>query len=174
MTRKKIDAFDYAGEILRALPGGILLTTQAGSRRNTMTIGWGTLGIEWGLPMFTAFVRESRYTRELLDENPEFTVNVPHGPVDRKILSFCGSKSGRDVDKFKALGLTPAEPEAVSVPGIAQLPLTLECRVVYRQLQPEDLLPPAQIPRFYPQGPDGARDLHVAYYGQIVGAYLLE
>lgn len=173
MTRQKIEVLDCAGEILKALPGGVLLTTQAGTRRNTMTIGWGTLGIEWGLPIFTTFVRESRYTRELLDENPEFTVNVPRGEVDRKILSLCGTKSGRDVDKFAALGLTPAEPEAITVPGIRQLPLTLECRVIYRQNQPEQLLPPAQLDKFYPRGPGGARDLHIAYYGQVVAAYLL-
>lgn len=172
--RQKIELFDYASEILKALPTGVLLTTQAGGRPNTMTIGWGTLGIEWGLPIFTVFVRESRYTRRLLDENPEFTINVPHGAVDRKILSFCGTKSGRDVDKFAALGLTPAEPEVIRVPGIRELPLTLECRVIYRQPQPEGLLPPAQLERFYPQDAGGARDLHVAYYGQVVSAYLLD
>lgn len=172
--RQKIEFFDYAGEILKALPGGILLTTKSGDRLNAMTIGWGILGVEWGLPLFTAFVRESRYTRQLLDENPEFTVNVPYGPVDREILRVCGTKSGRDVDKFAALGLTPAAPEQITVPGIRQLPLTLECRVIYRQHQPEELLPPAQLAKFYPQGPDGARDLHVAYYGQVVSAYLLD
>ena len=167
MQKQPIEVFDYASEITKAIPKGVLLTTKAGGRTNTMTIGWGTLGTEWGIPVFVAYVRESRFTRQLLDENPEFTVNVPLGDFDKRILSFCGTKSGRDVDKFEALGLTPVEPEVISVPGIAQLPLTLECRVVYRQLQ-DQALEAALRDRFYP-GPQP--DLHVAYYAKVVSAY---
>ena len=170
MRKTPIEVFDYAAEINKAIPKGILLTTQAGDRRNTMTIGWGTLGTEWGIPVFVAYVRESRFTRELLDENPEFTVNVPLGELDKQITAFCGTKSGRDVDKFAALSLTAVEPEVISVPGIAQLPLTLECRVVYRQLQ-DEALEAALRDRYYPGSPP---DLHVAYYGKIVAAYRIE
>ena len=67
MTKKEINVFDYAGEILKALPKGILLTSEAEDCVNAMTIGWGTLGIEWGVPIFAAYVREGRFTRELLD-----------------------------------------------------------------------------------------------------------
>ena len=105
MERQMFPVYDRASEILNALPGGILLTAAANGRTNTMTIGWGTLGMEWGIPIFTAFVRTGRFTRELLDANPEFTINVPVGQFDRKILGFCGTKSGRDVDKFQELGL---------------------------------------------------------------------
>ena len=45
--KKNIDAFDYAGYICKAMKKGILLTTKAGDRVNTMTIGWGKIGIEW-------------------------------------------------------------------------------------------------------------------------------
>jgi len=41
-----------------------------------MTISWGTLGIEWNKPIFTAFIREGRFTKELLDESGEFTINI--------------------------------------------------------------------------------------------------
>ena len=167
MTKQPVDVFDCGTEIIRAIPQGVLLTTRAGGRTNTMTIGWGTLGTEWGVPVFVAYVRESRFTRQLLDENPEFTVNIPLGEVDKSILAFCGTKSGRDVDKFAALGLTAVDPEVISVPGIAQMPLTLECRVIYRQLQ-DRALEAALHGRFYP-GPQP--DLHVAYYGRIEAAY---
>lgn len=170
MRKTSIEVFDYASEITKAIPKGVLLTTKAGNHLNTMTIGWGTLGTEWGIPVFVAYVRESRFTRQLLDENPEFTVNVPLGDFDKKILSVCGTKSGRDMDKFRELGLTAVEPEVISVPGIAQFPLTLECRVVYRQLQNESL-EGALRDRYYP---GDKPDLHVAYYGQIVAAYRIE
>jgi flavin reductase (DIM6/NTAB) family NADH-FMN oxidoreductase RutF len=66
-VKREINPFDYAGEICKAMPKGILLTTKAGEKVNTMTIGWGTLGIEWSRPVFVAYVRESRHTRAMLD-----------------------------------------------------------------------------------------------------------
>ena len=171
--KKEINPFDYAGVFAEKMKKGILLTTKAGDTVNTMTIGWGTVGIEWGRPMFVAYVRESRYTRELLDQNPEFTVNCPVGECDGKILGFCGSKSGRDVDKFADLGLHTEEPIAISVPGIRELPLTLECKVVYRNPQPTDGIPQVILDRYYPEV-NGVRDYHIAYYGEIVGAYIIE
>ena len=73
---KKVNPFDHAREILESLPGGLLLTTAHDGTVNTMTIGWGALGTDWNKPVFITLVRESRFTRELLDKNPEFTVNI--------------------------------------------------------------------------------------------------
>ena len=130
--KRKIELWDEAGHILSSVGKGVLLTAAADGKVNTMTIGWGTLGIEWSKPIFIAFVRESRYTKELLDKNPEFTVNIPYGEYDKSILGICGTRSGRDMDKIKELGLTLEPSETVSVPGIRELPLTLECKVIYK------------------------------------------
>ena len=65
--KRKINPFDYAGDICKALKSGILLTTKRGEEVNTMTIGWGTIGIDWSRPVFIAYVRESRYTKQLLE-----------------------------------------------------------------------------------------------------------
>ena len=172
--KRKIELWDYAGKILESIGKGALLTVAAEGKTNTMTIGWGTLGIEWGKPICTVFVRESRYTKELLDKNPEFTLNVPLGQDCREILKVCGSRSGREMDKFLELGLTPEEPEKISVPGIRQLPLTLECRVIYRQEQVISEMNEEARKRFYPiteQFPQG--DVHTAYYGQVLDAYII-
>ena len=171
--KKTIQAFDYAGDICKAMKKGILLTTKQGDKVNTMTIGWGKIGIEWGKPIFIAYVRESRYTRQLLDATGEFTVNVPYGEVDGKILGFCGTKSGRDMDKIKEAGLTLEAPETISVPGIRELPLTLECKVIYTQKQDLEAVPADILAQYYPQDGEGERDGHIAYYGQIVNAYLI-
>ena len=171
--KRFVDPFDYAGEFPKHMGRGILLTTKGNDFVNTMTIGWGTIGIEWGRPMFVAYVRESRYTHQLLDKNPEFTVNCPVGEIDGKILGFCGTKSGRDVDKIKELGLHLEEPMSISVPGIKELPLTLECKVVYRNPQPTEILPQEILDRYYPEK-DGVRDFHYAYYGEIVASYIIE
>ncbi len=172
--KQQIAVFDYAQHILQALKTGVLLTVKAGETVNTMTIGWGTLGIEWGKPIFTAFVRESRYTKELLDQNPEFTVNIPWEKPVPSILGFCGSRSGRDTDKIKALNLTLQAPQVVSVPAIEELPLTLECKVLYRRKQDLSAMPGEIQEKFYPQTAGAAgQDPHTVYFGEIVAAYLL-
>ena len=77
MTMKKINAFEQGEAILKTLSKGAFLTTAADGKQNTMTIGWGSLGFKWGQPTFTVMVRQSRYTKELIDANPEFTVSFP-------------------------------------------------------------------------------------------------
>jgi flavin reductase (DIM6/NTAB) family NADH-FMN oxidoreductase RutF len=153
---------------------GVLLTTKANGQVNTMVIGWGMLGIEWGKPIFTVFVRKSRWTKTLLDQNPEFTVNIPLGQIPKEILSICGSKSGRDLDKIQQLGLTLEEPETISVPAIRELPLTLECKVIYRQDQDPNAIDPQSDSRYYARGTANEGDYHTAYYGQVTAAYIVE
>ena len=170
MKKTKVDAFDYAGHICKAMkPYGVLLTTAAEGKVNTMTIGWGTMGVDWSRPVFIAYVRESRYTKEMLEANGEFTVNIPMGQIDKKILGYCGTKSGRDTDKIADLGLHTVPSDVVSVPGIAELPLTLECKVLYKEEQDLSRIPEDIIAQYYPKG-----DHHHVYYGQIVNAYLIE
>lgn len=127
-TKRTVDYSDYANQIVKAIPRGILLTTKAGEKVNAMTIGWGTLGTNWSRPVFVAYVRRHRSTIVLLDRNPEFTINVPleERPSDRKIIGICGSERGDEVDKVALAGLTLVDSDIVSVPGIAELPLTLE------------------------------------------------
>ena len=177
--KREVNPFDYAGEICKALPGGILLTTKRGEEVNSMTIGWGCIGIDWTRPVFIAYVRESRYTKQLLEDNGEFTVNIPVGEVPRAALSLCGRKSGRDMNKIEKLNLTLEEPLEISVPGIRQLPLTLECKVIYKQQQDLSAIPQDILDRYYPVEddtlhPGSDRDYHIAYTGQILKAYIIE
>ena len=87
---------------------------------------------------------------------------------------YCGVKSGRDVDKFEALGLTAVQPEVISVPGIKELPLTLECKVIYKQDQDPAAIAKENDERYYAKGTPNEGDYHTAYYGQIVSAYIVE
>ena len=172
--KEKIDVYEYMGEILKGIRSGVLITGKAEGRVNSMTISWGVVGIEWAKPVFVTFIRENRFTRSLLEKNGEFTVSIPIDDSAKKILGFCGSKSGRDVDKAKELCLTYEEPETISVPGIRELPLTLECKVIYKQTQDIHAITEEDQEKFYPQNADGSQDIHVAYYGEIVNAYVIE
>ena len=172
MTKKEIDIFDYAGEILKALPKGILITSEAEDCVNAMTIGWGTLGIEWRVPIFAAYVRESRFTRELLDRTGEFTICVPVGEKYSaqvtKAVGICGSKSGRDTDKIAQAKLTIVDADEVRSPAIKEFPLTLECRVVFQETQQVKKIS-SQFAKFYP-----TEDTHITYYSEILKAYIIE
>ena len=173
--KKEVNALEYTALIAEAMThGGVLLTTKAGEKVNTMTIGWGTIGVEWKKPIFAAYVRESRYTREMLGQNGEFTVNIPlNGSCSSEKLLFCGRKSGRDVDKIQDMDFHLVPSDCVSVPGIKELPLTLECRVLYTMVQDVKGMPQEVIDRFYPEG-NGKPDLHVAFYAEILKAYRIE
>ena len=177
--KKEIEVFDYASEIMKAVKTGVLVTTKVADKVNSMTVSWGTLGIEWGKPIFTIYVRENRFTKQQLENNPEFTVNIPIGEFNRKILGVCGTKSGHTTDKISELNLTLEESDNISVPGIKEFPLTLECKVIYKQKQDKNEITDEILKDCYPQDVDSSfhganKDFHTAYYGEIVSAYIIE
>ena len=175
--KETVNVFDYAEVITKSFPNGLLLNTKA-DKFNAMVIGWGALGRTWQVPTFTVLVRENRYTKGALDNTGVFTVSVPlNGPVP-EIVKICGGKSGKDVDKVTAAGLTLEEPEANGVPGVREYPLTIECKVLYAQKQDLSLLPEEIVREMYPQDVDGSapmanRDAHTVYIGQVVSAYII-
>lgn len=172
--KKEIDVLDYASEILKGVNGGALLTVAAEGKANTMSISWGTLGIEWHRVLFTTFVRLSRYTFEFLEKNGQFTVSIPREGSPRRLIGECGSSSGRNVDKAKEFGFNYVEGDTISVPAVKEFPLVLECKVVYKQLQDEKAISPENLEKFYPKDESGNRDIHMAYTAEVAKAYILE
>ena len=74
---------------------------------NTMTISWGGAGIMWGKPCAFTFIRPQRYTFEFMENSEYYTMSF-FDEKYRDALKFCGSKSGRDYNKAKETGFTPA------------------------------------------------------------------
>lgn len=144
----------------------MLITAGTAERCSTMTASWGGLGVLWGAPMATVYIRPQRYTKRFVDENEYFTLSF--FPEEyRKALSFCGTRSGRDVDKVKECGFT-VRSGAGGAPWFEQADLVLVCRK--RMAMPMD---PAAIPedvkeKWY----DG--DYHTVYWGEIVEALVKE
>ena len=173
----EINVFEYAPHIMEHLSrGGILATVKADDKVNSITIGWGTIGIEWNKPLFQIYVRECRHSKSLLDKAGEFTINVPLERNDRtrEILAFCGTKSGRDTDKAAELGLTLVDSDKIAAPAIRELPLTLECRVIYSVRQDGTKMPAEVMQRYYPDWENSKDDVHSVYYGEIVAAYIIK
>ena len=119
-TPKFIDPLEYAGSIAKALDPGVLLTTRAKGRTNTMTIGWGWIGWCWKRPVFAVVVRPQRFTHDILERTGEFTVSVPTLLPLKKELAYAGSRSGRDENKFVGHGLTALPGQKVDAPIVGE------------------------------------------------------
>lgn len=145
---------------------GAFLTVSANDKINTMTISWGNIGFEWNRPIFTVLVRHSRYTHELMENSTDFTVSIPLEDNLKKELAYCGSKSGRDIDKFKECNLTLEHSKIVSSPIISECSLHYECKIVYKQDMNPDLISEEVKKGSYASG-----DYHTIYYGEIVSCY---
>lgn len=145
--------------------GLLLVTVGKDKRPNVMTIGWGTLGSIWGLPVFEVLVRPSRYTYGLLEQSGDFTVNVPPASLS-EVVAFCGMVSGRTHDKFKEKGLTPVPGKRVKAPIIQECVIHYECRTIHRNDILAEALSPAIRSGSYGQG-----DFHRVYFGEILTVY---
>lgn len=162
--RQEIDTYASIEETLELLarPGLLLMT---GDEGNPMAIGWGSVGFIWSLPVFTIMVRPSRFSFELLEKNPEFTVNVP-APGMEEVVMACGTRSGRDGDKATALGLTRIAGNKVGVPYLEECPRHYECRSIHTNQVLESTLKPEINRSSYPSG-----DHHKIWYGEILGVW---
>lgn len=140
----------------------MLITAGTPERCNTMTASWGGLGILWGAPMATAYIRPQRYTREFVDGNEYFTLSF-FSEDYRKQLALCGSKSGRDIDKVKECGFTVAAGQG-NAPYFEQADLVLVCRKRMVMPMDPDAMPEDVKEKWYDN------DYHYMYWGEIVEA----
>lgn len=131
---------------------------------NMMTVSWGAVGVIWGKPSVTAYIRQTRYTKEFIDQNDTFTLTFLKDG-HREALNVLGSKSGRDMDKMKDSGLTPVEVDGNVT--FAEADLVLVCRKRFVQDMPkENFLQQETLDRWYAD-----QNYHTMYIGEIVAAY---
>ena len=115
------------GNMLYPLPVVMVSLADRNGKNNIITIAWaGTVCTS--PPMVSISVRPERYSYSILKETGEFVVNLTTRELVRA-ADYCGVKSGRDVDKFGELGLTPLQASGVSAPLIGESPVNIECRV---------------------------------------------
>lgn len=139
----------------------MLITAGSLESFNPMTASWGGLGVLWDKPIAICFIRPSRYTYHFMEGADAFTLSF-FGEEHRDVLDFCGSHTGREVDKVAETGLTPLSTETGAV-TFAEARLVLECRKVYYQdFNPAHFLD-AAIHDAYP-----SKDYHRMYIGEIV------
>ena len=132
---------------------------------NTMTIGWGALGVVWGKNAMTVYIRPQRYTKRFVDAADRFTVSFfPH--ACKRALGVLGTKSGRDGDKVAEVGFTPVHLDGTTT--FAEANLVFVCRKLYAdELKHECFVDAAVDEKTYPE-----RDYHTMYIGEIEHVYV--
>lgn len=131
---------------------------------NVMVASWGFVGVMWGKKVFVAPVRDSRYTKVMLDKTGEFTVSVPAAGTMKKEIAFCGSKSGRDYDKWAETGMKKKAAKVVGTCLVEGCERYFECRVL--GVLPMGDMDLSAVEEWYPTG-----DKHNFYFGEIVAEY---
>ena len=115
------------GNMLYPLPVVMVSVAGANGEKNILTIAWaGTICSD--PPMVSISVRPERYSYNMIKETGEFVINLTTKEL-AFATDYCGVKSGRDVDKFAEMNLTPIPGEVVKAPLIAESPVNIECRV---------------------------------------------
>ena len=143
-----------------------LLAAGNKEKSNAMTIGWGGIGILWGRPALTVYVAEKRYTKEFMDKSEYFTV-MAFDAKNRKVLNYMGSKSGRDGDKAKALGLHTAYTEN-GTPYYTEATMVIECKIMYAAPFDPRYFKSDAPKNMYADFPAG---IHSMYIGEIINAW---
>lgn len=115
------------GNMLYPLPAVMVSCAREGEKPNIITVAWaGTICTNPA--MVSISVRKERYSYDIIKETGEFVINLTTADLCRA-TDYCGVRSGRDVDKFKEMNLTPLESVNVKAPGIAESPVNIECKV---------------------------------------------
>lgn len=169
MEYQTINYNQMSEKMLEQLRKGAFFTTKVGEKVNTMTIAWGGINIVWNKPLFVAYVRFSRDSYEMVEKSCEFTISVPLEKNLSKELTYCGSKSGRDVDKIKECKLSLTPGRVLETPVLSDCELHYECKVIYKLPMEHGLIPKEVKQRYYRN-----EDYHMIFYGEIVDSYIIK
>ncbi len=144
----------------------LLVAAGKEEKYNMMTASWGALGEMWGKDIATVVIRPTRYTYEFMEQEDYFTVSVFGDDLKQKVHSVCGSKSGRDLDKTQATGLTPVFDGGVY---FEQAEIVLICKKIYvSDLDPKNFVDKSLDEKWY------NNDYHRMYVGEIVKTLVKE
>jgi flavin reductase (DIM6/NTAB) family NADH-FMN oxidoreductase RutF len=136
-----------------------LLTSGNENAFNTMTVSWGGVGELWGKDVAFIFVRPQRYTYAFMEKHTHFSLSFFGGEY-KKELAFCGSKSGKDVDKIKETGLTPVKFD--STMGFEEAKITVVMKkLAYQDMDPAGFIDQSIMDNYK------AGDFHRVYIGEI-------
>ncbi len=118
------------GNMLYPLPV-IMVSCGTAERTNIITLAWaGTICSDPA--MVSISVRKERFSHGIIEESGEFVINLVTGDLVYA-CDYCGVKSGREVDKFAEMKLTPQLLAGTKTPAIAESPVNLVCKVTEKK-----------------------------------------
>jgi len=162
---KNVNYLSIAEEVIQQIKskGAFLVAmSKDDGKINVMTIGWASIGYMWSKPIMTVMVRKSRFTHHIIEKASSFTVSIPVNDL-KETLNFCGTKSGRDFDKFKKCNLTIVPAQKVDTPIINISGFHYECKIVCKsEINPDFLC------KEYKEDVYADNDYHTFYFGEIV------
>lgn len=165
---KRVDYMEVAEKAVTGIKKGAFLTVKSGEAINTMTIGWATFGFVWKKPIMMVGVRLTRHTFPIIESADDFTVSIPSSDM-RNEIAFCGTKSGRDYDKYKECNLHLSDSQKVVTPIIKVPGLHYECKIVYKSAMDPAHLDGECDSSLYPK-----KDHHTLYFGEIMDCYEID
>ncbi len=137
----------------------MLVSAEKEGKVNTMTASWGCMGILWNKEVCTVFIRPQRYTYEFTEASDKMTLSF-FDESYRDALRFCGTKSGRDFDKFRETGLSYEIEDGM--PIINEAKLVILCKKLYADdLKEECFVAPEPLVNYK------AKDYHRFYICEI-------
>ena len=127
---KRIELKELRRIFRKLKPERVLLVSSAdeNGKANVMTVEW-FMRTSFDPPMVAVSIGKTRYTHELIKKTKEFVVAFPKSEMGREAI-YCGTYSGREVDKIKNAGLKTRKSVFVKPPLIENCVLNLECSVV--------------------------------------------
>ncbi len=136
-----------------------LVTAGTKDNVNTMTVGWGSVGVLWQKKVVSIYIRPQRYTKEFVDKNDKFSI-TSFGEERRNELAYLGKVSGKQEDKISKAGLTVAFDDGV--PYISEGNIILICKKLYETEINPVLFTDKSIDNFYPE-----KDYHTQYIAEV-------
>lgn len=121
----------WKGSVLLGPIPPVLVSCGTPEAPNVFTVAWAGI-VNTHPPRVSISVRPSRHSYGLIQESGAFVINLPTTALARAV-DWCGVKSGRDVNKFEAMGLTALPASQVGCPLVGESPVNLECKV-FQQL----------------------------------------
>ena len=138
----------------------MLVTAGTKESNNCLTASWGGMGYLWNKPVATIYIRPQRYTKEFIDREEYFTLSFFDDSF-KKMFAYCGSKSGRDVNKVKECNLTTFETKHGSI-AYTEARLVVECKKVFAApFEEKNILDKSLLTNY------AAQDYHIQYIGEI-------
>ena len=163
---KQIAPDKIPGNIIKMLSEDWMLITAGDKDKfNMMTASWGGLGFLYQKPVAFCFINPTRYTYQLMENNDTYTLSF-YTEAYRDALKYCGSNSGKDVDKVKGSGLTPITTPTGSK-AFSQAWLIIECRkMVAQSLQSESIADKSLKEKWT------GKQMHKMYIGEIINVWV--